>query len=73
MKPNEAYSKFLYDFFSLYEDAFPKLEIRIKQIYKRSTLRNTFLKDSSDSNWQKYRMQRNKCVKIRKKMYNGRF
>ena len=23
--PNEAYSKFLYDFFSLYEEAFPKL------------------------------------------------
>ena len=28
---NEAYSKFLYDFFSLYEEAFLKLEIKIKQ------------------------------------------
>ena len=29
--PNEAYSKFLYDFSSLYEETFPKLEIKIKQ------------------------------------------
>ena len=29
--PNEAYSKFLYDFSSHYEEAFPKLEIKIKQ------------------------------------------
>ena len=29
--PNEAYSKFLYEFSSLYEEAFPKLEIKIKQ------------------------------------------
>ena len=29
--PNEAYSKFLYDFSSIYEEAFPKLEIKIKQ------------------------------------------
>ena len=29
--PNEAYSKFLYNFSSLYEEAFPKLEIKIKQ------------------------------------------
>ena len=29
--PNEAYSKFLYDFSSLYDKAFPKLEIKIKQ------------------------------------------
>ena len=28
---NEAYSKFLYDFFSIYEEAFPRLEIEIKQ------------------------------------------
>ena len=28
---NEAYSKFLYDFSSIYEEAFLKLEIRIKQ------------------------------------------
>ena len=38
-----------------------------KEIYERSTLRNKFLKDSSDSNWQNYRKQRNKCIKIRKK------
>ena len=29
--PNKAYSKFLYDFSSIYEEAFPKLEIKIKQ------------------------------------------
>ena len=29
--PNEAYSKFLYDFSSLYEEAFPKLGTTIKQ------------------------------------------
>ena len=32
-----------------------------------------FLKDSSDSNWQKYRKQRNKCVKIRKKYIEKHF
>ena len=34
-----------------------------KDICKRSALRNKFLKDSSESNWQKYRNQKNKCVK----------
>ena len=29
--PNEAYSKFLYDFSLLYEEAYPKQEIKIKQ------------------------------------------
>ena len=29
--PNEAYAKFLYDFSTLYEEAFLKLEIKIKQ------------------------------------------
>ena len=38
-----------------------------KEIYKRSGLRNRFLKNSSDSNWQKHWKERNKCVKIRKK------
>ena len=38
-----------------------------KRNYKRSALRNTFLKDASNSNWQKYRKQISKCVKIRKK------
>ena len=38
-----------------------------KEIYNRSALRNKFLKDSSDSNWQKYQKQRNQCVKVRKK------
>ena len=28
---NEAYSKFLFDFFSFYGEAFPKLEIKVKQ------------------------------------------
>ena len=44
-----------------------------KEIYKRSVLRNKFLKDSSDSNWQKYRRLRNKCVKIRKKCIKEHF
>ena len=44
-----------------------------KEIYKRSALRNKFLKDSSDSNWQKYRKQRNKYVKIRKKCIKEHF
>ena len=30
-KPKEAYTKFLYDLSSVYEEAFPKLEIKIKQ------------------------------------------
>ena len=38
-----------------------------KEICENSSLRNKFLKSSSDSNWQKHRKQRNKCVKIRKK------
>ena len=38
-----------------------------KEIYRGSAVRNKFLIDSSDSNWPKYREQRNKCVKIRKK------
>ena len=29
--PNEAYSKFLYNFSSLYDEAFLKLEIKIKK------------------------------------------
>ena len=30
-KPKEAYTKFLCDFSSVYEEAFPKLGIKIKQ------------------------------------------
>ena len=44
-----------------------------KEICKRSALRNKFLKDSSDSNWQKYRKQRSNCVNIRKKCIKERF
>ena len=44
-----------------------------KEIYKRSASRNKFLKDSSESNWQKYRKQRNKCIKIRKKCIKEHF
>ena len=44
-----------------------------KEIYKRSALRNKFLKDSSDSYWHKYRKQRNKCVKIGKKCIKEHF
>ena len=35
-----------------------------EEIYKRSAFLHKFLKDSSDSSWQKYRKQRNKCVKV---------
>ena len=41
-----------------------------KETSKRNALRNKFLKNSSDSNWLKYRKQRNTCVKIRKKCIN---
>ena len=41
-----------------------------KDIYKRSVLRNKFLKDSFDSNWQKN--QKQNVFKI-KEMYKGTF
>ena len=44
-----------------------------KEIYKRSALRNKFLKNSSDSNWQKYGKLRNKCVNISKKCIKEHF
>ena len=44
-----------------------------KEIYKRSALRNKFLKDSSDSNWQNYRKQRNKRDKITRKCIKEHF
>ena len=44
-----------------------------KEIYKRSATRNKFLKDSSNSNSQKYQKQRNKCFKIRKKCIKEHF
>ena len=43
-------------------DPFVNKTVR-KENYKRSALRNKFLKDFSDSDWQKYRKQINKCVK----------
>ena len=44
-----------------------------KYFYNRSVLRNKFLKDCSDSNWQKYQMQKNKRVKIRIKRIKEHF
>ena len=44
-----------------------------KEIYKRSALRSKFLEDASDSNWQKYRKQRSKCVNIRQKCIKEHF
>ena len=44
-----------------------------KEIYKRSAIRNKFLKDSSDSNWQNYRKQRNKRDKIRRRYIKEHF
>ena len=80
--PNEAYSKFLYDFSSLYEEAFPKLEIKIKQknlispwitkgIMKSSKqkqkLYNKFLKLRTKENEVIYKAYKNLFQVIRKK------
>ena len=79
--PNEAYSKFLYDFSSLYEEAFPKLEIKIKQknlispwitkgIMKSSKQKqkpyNEFLKSRTKENEVIYKAYKNLFEVIRK-------
>ena len=38
-----------------------------KEIYRRSALRNKFNKKPNKLNWEKYKKQRNKCVKLRKR------
>ena len=38
-----------------------------KKIYRRSLLRNKFNRKPNKFNWEKYKKQRNKCVKLRKR------
>ena len=51
------------------------LDIRAqgKQMYKRTRLRNKFLKDKSDENKQKYSKQRNYCVPLLRKSKSDYF
>ena len=80
--PNEAYSKFLYDFSSLYEEAFHILEIKIKQknfirpwitkgIIKfskqKQKLYKKFLKSRTNENKVIYKAYKNLFEAIRKK------
>ena len=80
--PNEAYAKFLYDFSTLYEEAFLKLEIKIKQtrpispwitkeIIKSSkqkqTLYNKFLKSRTKEYEANYKAYKSLFKTIRKK------
>ena len=77
---NQAYSKFFYNFSSLYEEPFPKLEIKIKQkslisqwitkeIMKSSKqkLYNKFLKSRTKENEVIYKAYKNLFEVIRKK------
>ena len=79
---NEAYSKFLYDFFSIYEEAFLRLEIEIKQknlisawitegIMKSSkqkqNLCNKFYKSRTKENEVIYKFYKNLFETVRKK------
>ena len=79
---NEAYSKFLYDFFSIYEEAFPRLEIEIKQknlisawitegIMKSSkqkqNLCNKFYKSRTKENEVIYKFYKNLFETVKKK------
>ena len=63
--PNEAYRKFLYGFFSLYEEAFPKLEIKIKQ---KNLISTWITKEIMKSTKQKQKLY-NKFLKLRTKEY----
>lgn len=45
---------------------FMNSELR-KSIHRRNMLRNKYLKQKTNSNWENYRRMRNACVKIRKK------
>ena len=80
--PNEAYSKFLYNFSSLYEEAFLKLEIKIKQkklispwitkgimksCKQKQKLYNKFLKLRTKENEVIYKAYKNLFEAIRKK------
>ena len=44
-----------------------------KEIYKRSSLRNTFWKDPSKENELLFKTQRNKCVSLRRKCIKSYF
>ena len=80
--PNEAYSKFLYNFSSLYDEAFLKLEIKIKQkklispwitkgimksCKQKQKLYNKFLKLRTKENEVIYKAYKNLFEAIRKK------
>ena len=80
--PNEANSKFLYNFSSLYEEAFLKLEIKIKQkklispwitkgimksCKQKQKLYNKFLKLRTKENEVIYKAYKNLFEAIRKK------
>ena len=80
--PNEAYSKFLYNFSSLYDEAFLKLEIKIKQkklispwitkgimksCKQKQKLYNKFLKLRTKENDKIYKAYKNLFEAIRKK------
>ena len=80
--PNEAYSKFLYNFSSLYDEAFLKLEIKIKQkklispwitkgimksCKQKQKLYNKFLKLRAKENDKIYKAYKNLFEAIRKK------
>ena len=65
--PNEAYRKFLYGFFSLYEEAFPKLEI-MKSTKQKQKLYNKFLKLRTKENKVIYKAYKNLFWAIRKKI-----
>ena len=38
-----------------------------KEIHRRSSLKNKFNRKPNNLNWEKYKKQRNKCVKLRKR------
>lgn len=44
-----------------------------KAIFRRNMLKNSFLKHKSNAKWEKYRIMRNLCVKMRKKAIRDYF
>ena len=44
-----------------------------KAIYERTRLKNIYYKKRSKENWNKYKKQRNLCVKLRKKSMKSHF
>ena len=74
--PNEAYSKFLYDFSSLYEETFPKLEIKIKQKNLISSwITKEIMKCSNQKQilWTKFLKSRTKEHEVIYKAYKNLF